>query len=281
MIKKIVYSLWSKPNEGFYGFNSEKNFIECFALSYIFSKRNFEKIELVTDLSGKKLMVDKYGFEFDSISTDLDSINHIDSMHWAIGKIFACKIQKEPFLHIDNDIILFKGLPKFFLEKDAIFQSYEGSFFSEYYNDLLKYSKISYDNKPVWHNLGEPSAYNCGILGFNNLSVLETWWEEALNYINYINSIDILKNKTTSLIFEQVFIYELCNYNNYNIGLLSDFYEKGEEIQFLNEEITTRLGYTHLISSSKKNIENENKISKRLMSEDVELFNKIKIINEN
>lgn len=281
MIKKIVYSLWSKPNEGFYGFNSEKSFIECFALSYIFSKRNFEKVELVTDLLGEKLLVDKYGFQFNSISTELESINYIDSMHWAIGKIFACKIQKEPFLHIDNDVILFKELPKFFLEKDSIFQSYEGSFFREYYTDLLKYSKMSYNNKPVWHNLSEPNAYNCGILGFNDLSVLETWWEESLNYIKHVDSIGIPKNKTTSLIFEQVFIYELCNYNNFDIGLLSDFYSKGEEIQFLNEELTTELGYTHLISNSKKNTENENKISKRLMLEDVNLFNKIKIINEN
>ena len=280
MIKKIVYSLWSKPNQDFYGFNSEKNFIECFALSYIFSKRNFEKVELVTDLKGESLIVDKYGFKFDSISTELESINYIDSMHWAIGKIYACKIQKEPFLHIDNDVILFKGLPSSFLKMDSIFQSFEGSFFREYYSDILKYSAKSYANKPIWHNPNNTNAYNCGILGFNNLSLLETWWQESLNYIKHVDLIKIPKNKTTSLIFEQVFIYELCNYNKFNIGLLSDFYEKEEEIQILNEELTTKIGYTHLISNSKRDIENEKKISKRLMSEDIDLFFNIKKISE-
>jgi hypothetical protein len=65
MIKRAVYSLWTKPMNGkTVGFNTEKNLIECFALSLHYTKKWFDEVHLVTDFEGKDL-VEKFGTCYD------------------------------------------------------------------------------------------------------------------------------------------------------------------------------------------------------------------------
>ncbi len=108
MIKRAVYSLWPDPiGDINVGFNSEQALIECLALSLHYSKKWFDTVVLVTTSAGKKL-IEGYNLPFDEISTELDlGLAEIDRAHWAMGKIYACKIQKEPFIHIDFVVILF------------------------------------------------------------------------------------------------------------------------------------------------------------------------------
>ena len=254
MIDKAIYSLWTKPMNDFsVGFNSEEIFIKCLSISLEMSKNYFTHVELVTDIKGKELLIDKYGLPFTSVSIELEeALKDIDSKHWAIGKIYTCKIQKEPFIHIDNDVIWSKKPHIDLLSADACFQQSEvmkdvGLGHIRPYNNLINNFRL--DSKYI--NWDFKESYNCGIIGFNRLDILDIWWDEALKYIEYVDNCN-MGYEITSLIFEQFYITNLCKYFNYNVKLITDF----SSINNI-EDAANILGYTHFVSDSKKTKENE------------------------
>lgn len=254
MIDKAIYSLWTKPMDNFsVGFNSEEIFIKCLSISLEMSKNYFTHVELVTDIKGKELLIDKYDLPFTSVSIELEeALKDIDSKHWAIGKIYACKIQKEPFIHIDNDVIWSKKPHIDLLSADVCFQQSEvmkdvGLGHIRPYNNLINNFRL--DSKYI--NWDFKESYNCGIIGFNRLDLLDIWWDEALKYIEYVDNCN-MGYEITSLIFEQFYITNLCNYFNYNVKLITDF----SSINNI-EDAASILGYTHFVSDSKKTKENE------------------------
>jgi hypothetical protein len=272
MIKRAVYSLWTKPmNEEFVGFNSEKALMECFALSLHYSKKWFKEVHFITDLKGKAL-IDKYGLKFDYVSTELEEVlKDASERDWSLGKIYACKIQDKPFIHIDIDVILFKPLPNSFLSKDAVFQSSErGSW--PHYNDMMDFDNLHYNNKPSWYDTKNLRAYCCGLLGFNRLDFLNEWWETALQHVEYLK----LQNGYPSvslmscLIYEQQYVGCLCDKYNYNVGLLTDYAENKNQ-EYVTEDLANKLGYTHLIASSKRRLDIEEKITNRVIKEKIKL----------
>ena len=274
MIKRAIYSLWTKPmDDKIVGFNSEKTLIECFALSLNFTKKWFEEVHLVTDLKGKELVED-YGLTFSSIDTSLENVmNGVYENHWSLGKIYACKIQKEPFIHIDIDVILFKPLPESFLKSEAAFQNIETESQKYWYKWLLDHADTNYKEKPKWFDAKQIRAYNCGIIAFNKLDVIQEWWDESLNYIKFLDDSNYdYDHHLSCLIYEQFCVYCICQYYNYNVDLLT-FYGKEEERFFgtLDEELAKKLGYTHLIAASKRQPLIEKKVRERLLKEGISI----------
>ena len=250
MIDKAIYSFWSKPMDDRYvGFSSEKSLIECISISVMMSRKHFSKVELITDIKGKELLIDKYKLPFTSVSTELEeALKDIHQKHWSIGKIYACKIQKEPFIHIDNDVIWFKKPPIELLTADACFQNKEGLIY-QIYDYLKNHAKDNYINHPNYIQWDDKMAYNCGIVGFNKLEHLETWWQDSLEYIDYIDSYFKEEYDTwhelPCLIFEQFYIFSICRYFNYDVKFIRDD-------DYIDTDTSNLLGYTHLISASKR-----------------------------
>ena len=274
MIDKAIYSFWSKPMDNTYvGFNSEKSLIECFSISVMMSRKHFSKVELITDIKGKELLIDKYKLPFTSVSTELEeALKDINKRHWSIGKIYACKIQKEPFIHIDNDAIWFKKPPIELLTADACFQNEEGIGYEHSYEYLRKHAIDNYKDYPKYIRFDESMAYNCGIMGFNKFDCLETWWKDALDYIKFTDSYfkDIYAiwhednpdhTLLPLLIFEQLFIVGICKEFNYNVKFI--------KVDGVDDETSKLLGYTHLIANTKRS-----EYVKQLLSANYEiLFN--------
>jgi len=260
MIDKAIYSFWSKPmNDTCVGFNSEKSFIECISISVMMSRKHFSKVELVTDIKGKELLIDKYKLPFTSYSTELEeALVDIHQKHWSIGKIYACKIQKEPFIHIDNDAIWFKKPPIELLTADACFQNEEilssDEGLAHSYNFMIDHLKDNY-NYPDYIEIDE-HPYNCGIMGFNRLEKLETWWLDSLKYIDYIDSYfqeeygKDLSYLVTCLIFEQYYIGHICKHSNYNVKFIVSGSQNREN--WGCDDLTLTLGYTHLLAATKR-----------------------------
>lgn len=274
MIERIVYSLWTSPmDEQTVGFNTEKAFIECFSLSLHFSKKWFKEVHLVTDLKGEQLMK-KYGLTFDNINTDLETVmKDVYKGHWSLGKIYACKIQDKPFIHLDNDAILFKPLPESFLNSEIGFQNIETEEQEQWYKLLLTHAEENYKTKPVWFDGTDFKAYNCGIMAFNKFDIIYEWWDEALKYIDYLdNSGFNYDHHLSCLIYEQFAIYHLCKHRSYNVDLLS-FYGRPEQrdLGFLPNDLAAKLGYTHLIATCKRNPKIELKIRERLKKEKIKI----------
>jgi hypothetical protein len=272
MIKRAVYSLWTKPMNGkTVGFNTEKNLIDCFALSLHYTKKWFDEVHLVTDFEGKDL-VERYGLSFDNIDTSLEHVMMgIYENHWSLGKIYACKLQKEPFIHIDIDVILFKPLPDKFLKSDAAFQNLETESQKYWYKWLLDHAEKNYVSKPKWFDTEKVKAYNCGVIAFNKLDVIQEWWTESLNYIKFLDESKFnYDHHLSCLIYEQFCIYCICKFYNYEVDLLTFYGESHEKYMgTISEELAKKLGYTHLIAASKRDPLIEKKIKNRLLEEGI------------
>jgi len=172
-IERAVYSLWTSPMEGQHvGFYSEEALIDCFKLSLYYTRKWFKEVHLVTDLKGKKL-IEKHGLKFDNIDIGLENVmKGVYKNHWSLGKIYACKIQDKPFMHIDIDVIWFKRPPQNILTSDASFQCIEDQGQEYWYELLVKHAEEHYTDRPFWFDCTEIKAYNCGFIAINRLDIL-------------------------------------------------------------------------------------------------------------
>lgn len=110
---RAVWSFWSRPfarrRAGSWG--TERNHLLAWILSVETARRHYGRTALVTDSEGARMLVDGLGLEFDSVSTALDAAAGHDPAWWALGKLFAYRDQREPFVHLDTDVFLWKRLP--------------------------------------------------------------------------------------------------------------------------------------------------------------------------
>jgi hypothetical protein len=110
---RVVWSFWSKPFRARRGrvWREPKHHLLAWGLSLRLARQHFAETQLVTDTSGKAMLVDKLGLEFDEVSTELDSLRDADLGWWALGKVMAYSLQNRPFVHLDTDVFLWKALP--------------------------------------------------------------------------------------------------------------------------------------------------------------------------
>jgi hypothetical protein len=266
MIERAVYSLWTSPMDGEHvGFNTEEALINCFKLSLHYAKKWFKEVHLVTDIKGKAL-VEKHGLEFDNINTDLEHVmKGVYKNHWSLGKIYACKIQDKPFMHIDIDVIWFKKPPQNILTSDASFQCIEDQSQEYWYKLLIDHADKHYKDKPSWFNCKEIKAYNCGFIGFNKLGIVSEWWDEAIKYIKYLDASGFDYNHHLScLIYEQFVIYHLCKHKKYQVDVLSNHHSNSKGKGWLPEDAAKEIGYTHLIAASKRDKKIEGLVKRKL-----------------
>jgi len=254
-VNKVVYSQWSKPSkDDFVGFNSKEAFSNCAELSVFNSKKWFNKIELVTDEKGYKFLIEDLKLPFTSVKVELDRLNHLANEHWSIGKLYASKIQKEPFIHQDFDVIWFKKPPSRILKAQASFQGTENNeFMHSFYRPLMNDAKNNNYQLNKYCDLDKIAAYNCGIIGFNDLSIVNKWYDLAMDYIKET------KGELTCrpIFFEQFLIYNLCNYYNFKVETIASN-------ESISEKDCKKYGFTHLIAQSKRDPNIEKLVEKKL-----------------
>lgn len=227
---KAIYSYWNKVgNDNKSGYNNLKDLCACTALSVENTLKHFGNAELITNDFGYDLLINKAKIPFTSVNLELNKFDNLDQYFWGFTKIVAYSLQKEPFIHIDNDFIIWDKPSKEILSKDLFFQSeepfdddiyrYYKPLLELFYNAPFKSDKIS--NNPT------KLAFNCGIMGANNLEVIKEWRELAENYISNKQNIDYFyKNPEMlihlNLLHEQYFIASLIKSNKLNVGVLVD-----------------------------------------------------------
>lgn len=266
MLKKALYSNWSKPNgTDFAGFNSDEAFANSLHLSVLCSKRWFEEVELVTDVKGKKL-IEKYKIPFDNVIVCLDDYNHIRAEHWSIGKMIACSLQESPFMHIDNDVFWFKRPQERLLIADCCFQNYENADYFDY-NKQRPAAMASCPIREI--DYSNTKALNGGIIGFNRLDVIPEWLELAFRYIDWFDKNESLNSwcNLSSIMFEQYHIYQLLKKRDYDISVICYDYAMSEtdcHKKQISNMLADEYGYTHLISGVKRNPWYEKKVKAKL-----------------
>ena len=186
---KIVQSFWSKPlldNEGIMlkketSWYNKRMFYQGLALSAtLMHKYHSGNTILVTDVFGKKLLVDYLQLPYDKVIVELDKLNKYNSGLWALGKIYTYSIMNEPFIHIDFDYFLANKFEQSVIEAPLV----------AYVNDIIKVNngyglmldnyleKLNVSNKVkrFIHNRYQ-EAHNAGVLGGTELNIFKELWE--------------------------------------------------------------------------------------------------------
>lgn len=117
---RAVWSFWSKPFREGRGSRwlSDYHARLAWGLSVERARRHYPDTQLVTDDDGAEILVDRLKLPFASVSLELNALRDPD--WWALGKLYAYRLQTGPFVHIDSDVFLWKPLPAE-LESAAVF----------------------------------------------------------------------------------------------------------------------------------------------------------------
>jgi hypothetical protein len=170
------------------GFPHEKYFWACAGLSATLAKTWFPRLELFTSSEGARL-IEKFALPYEKVQCAFDTLKPVQEFLWAYGKIKACSVQSDPFIHLDLDVFLFEPLPSRILSAPVFGQTIEnGIHHKQYYlpalRELSLFPDIPGDYARVVENKLPFEALNCGIVGGCNVSLLRECFCSSLKIID-------------------------------------------------------------------------------------------------
>lgn len=179
---KIIQSFWTRPRR------PEPDDLVRWALSVTLAKKHFGRVELHTDSVGKELLVDRLRLPYDEVYLTLDKISEdIKIDFWAFGKLLAYQAaakQGEPFLHIDDDVFLFKPFRKEILEAPIVAQCVEPFC---YYRSSLKMLPPRMRNRVLPESSWR--AYNLGVVGGSDTQFLGRYADRAVRFAEELSQL--------------------------------------------------------------------------------------------
>ena len=264
---KAIYSLSigknGVRNNEFCGYKCKEDLLDALLLSSSISAKHFDKIELYCDTEAAELIKeDGRVFPLDIIIC-LDDLQWVNGLLWAYSKVFVYSLQKEPFLHIDIDAILWDGLPEELTTQKFIFQQKEPVNGFYWYNEIFKEaeilnvlpSKISY--KPEY-------ALNTAVFActdINYLYIIKQYFSVVNSYISNVKDklSEFKCSHAQCILFEQLFLVNILETAGLKFGVDYDTILHDDSSEKWN-----MCKYTHLIVGSKRDENNVNRIKKQL-----------------
>lgn len=245
---KVVYSHWSAPR-----FMSVDHRI-ILAVSVLLARQHYDRVEMVTDSKGARLF-EKMQLPFTSVRTDLEGFD-VNPMAWAAGKMQVYAMQEEPFVHIDQDVFLFKPLPKRIMEAPIFAQSHEPR---NLYNVTIPRTPKNHLERLVTPD-HDWDCYNAGILGGHDLDFIRSY---AIKGIEAIRELDVIDPWTMT-------IYEQAWFARYARDLGKKVTTLFHHAHPLEAEA---LGYCHLMQC-KHSDECVGRVRRRLERMDPDMYNR-------
>jgi hypothetical protein len=287
---KIIQSYWSLPastretdihgrSNG--GYVSSKFNHMSWALSCLTLRRFYKDVELVTDKKGKKLLIDTLKLPYTKVTVCLDDLNPYHPKLWAIGKIKAYQLQKEPFLHVDGDIFIWKPFGDEVFNRQALIvqnMEYDYPWYYTQLNDIKKnFSYISKDIVKTYSSDKPLTSINAGIIGGTDIDFFQQYTVEAFKFIQenlqHLNKINIgLFNN----IFEQYLFYAMACDNNKPIHPFLTLSPKQEFSEMTNFHLLPNIqSFVHLAGYAKLNPYACEQVEMRLRYEFPEYYHNI------
>ncbi|WP_035652383.1 DUF6734 family protein [Flavobacterium sp. ASV13] len=286
---KIIQSLWVKPNlkkeninisdRNNGGWVDKKYNYMSWALSCLQFKKYYNEVELVTDSLGYDLLINKLELPYTKVDVSLDVLNDYHPDLWALGKIYAYSIQKEPFIHADGDIFIYKKFEDSFENSQLISQNIEKGF--GYYDEAFKLIEEKFDYIPTYLTESKIKnngiiAVNAGLLGGSDLDFFKEYTDEAFKFVDKnVSKLHEINLGTINTVYEQFLFKAIAekkkidiNYYleniNYSFDGLADFTslpEKGK--------------YIHTVGIYKRNEYIGDLLSHRLLTDYPDYYYKI------
>lgn len=268
---QAVWSFWSKPYATHHhrAWLSDRHHLLAWVLSLETAKRHYPATSLMTDDAGARLLVDKVGLEFTTVSTGLSALADADPDWWVLGKLLAYRAQTAPFVHLDSDVFLWKRLPPH-VEGATVFAQNPESFpltgYSWYrpgaYDTILR----SYDGWTPeewrWYTSRRRNqAVCCGILGGTSAGFLAYYADLAIQMIEHPRNAPAWRTIGSrigdNILLEQYLLAACLEFHRHDADSpyaaldVRYLFESSEDA--FDEGEAARVGYTHLIGSAKSN----------------------------
>jgi len=265
---KAIYTLQigknATRNNEYCGYRCKEELLDALLLTTLVSARNFSKVELYCDKEAVALIkADGRDFSHLKLIPCLDKLDWVHEHNWAYAKIYVYSLQKEPFVHIDIDAILWDGVPKELMGK-------------KYFCQLLEYvdSWVLYNNSftdiqqhgLVPDGIKKPRyAFNMAVFGCTDMKTAKQFlqkYEQVAREYCIKNAPLMGKLKSIyeqCILFEQLFIVSLLD--NEGLVLGRDYDTILETYQ---KENYPNSRYTHLIVEGKRDERNVQAIKWRL-----------------
>jgi hypothetical protein len=287
---RAVWSFWSEPFRAHYApvWGTPRNHALAWVGSVQSAARHYPDTMLVTDSAGARLLVDRLGLEFSEVSTCLDRFQGRDPGWWVLGKLAAYGMQTAPFVHIDNDVFLWKPLPARLESASVLLQHPE-----VYSPDQTIYRTGDVERAfaetggvlPVewrWARARPDglTADNCGIVGGCDVAFMRYFAETALDLVDRPENAagwSRYPDKWHFVYIVEQFLLSACvGYHQFH----PDSAFKGVQAQYLfrswdearDPRKAEQLGFTHLMAWSKRAPAIMHRLSERVRKEWPEFF---------
>jgi hypothetical protein len=257
---KIIQSYWSYPNRineindpnGRHngGWIQRESSLFCWALSVLKLRQFYDTVELVTDSDGWAELIRDVNLPYTNVSTELDKLQDVHPNLWSMGKLYTYSIQKEHFIHVDGDFIIWKEFPKEICNSDAVAQNREIGY--PYYY-LIKDQIKDFHLLPPSLNNSPIISINAGIIGGKKVFLFDKLYQKASDFIRVNKGLFHTCNVgLLNIIIEQLSFHEICSDEKINISYLfnhmsDDFHEC---LQF--NAVPRFAKYVHTIGSAKR-----------------------------
>jgi len=268
---RSVWSFWSKPWREHSGWSwlSEKHHLLAWILSFETARKHYTKTSLVTDDAGVKMLVNGLGLPFGIVSTALNALSGHDPTFWMLGKLYAYREQREPFVHLDTDVFLWKRLPAelecapVFAQNPQYFS--QGGGHPKIYEVLRLLREQTHGWIPKeWEwalSFGSPQrSESCGIMGGNHIDFIHYYSDSAIKLV------EDPRNETGWSSVGNKFDYNTA-VEEYHLAACVDFHRNRPDspyrevgiryvfdsfAQAFNPNIAAKLGFTHLLVEAKR-----------------------------
>lgn len=256
---KIVHSYWSKPfvcrsrqsGEGDTGGWCDKTFFYMsWALSCLSFKSLYGEIELYTDHFGKELLIDKLGLPYTRVSLALEDLQAYPPELWALGKIYTYRLQKEPFIHADNDVFIWRKFPER-LEKARLLAQHKEVNYPlnvKVISDVLQ--QADYLPPEIQTGDNRTDEANAGIIGGCDVDFFQHYASGALAFVDRnLGALDRFRYKGFfNTVFEQY--YYVCLADSLNIPIEYAFEKVDARFAELGrfEQLPGRSYYIHSLA---------------------------------
>ena len=279
-----VWSLWSRPLEPrpCAHWASHKHHLMSWVLSRMTVGRHYPDTALHTDDFGKWLLVDQLGLKYNTVTTDLNALSAsgVDPAWWALGKLYTYRLQTKPFVHIDNDIFLWKRLPVDLETAPAFAQNIEeldGHYYDrDQFNHLFKWFPEEWDSYQAHPH---PVAYNTGIIGGNDLKIIRRYADQSIKLVEHPANATgerQFNRKAYHMVVVEQYMFAACM-EHYGVKPVLLF-QNGNDMYSMRTP--REVGYTHLLAQSKRSPRNSENLEKRVRWQYPELYKRCVEVGE-
>jgi hypothetical protein len=260
---RIIQSAWSCHQENLLTSNSgwlspEYNLMS-WTLSCLQLRQFYPEVVLYCDSQYKELLIGKLELPYSEVVCTLDHLNTYHKELWALPKIYSYSLQKEPFIHIDGDVFIWKSFEPSLLEANLITQNMEAA--TDYYGIIMEGLKknLTYFPDEIMQEQKVNNAilaYNAGIMGGSDISFFEEYTQKAFEFVDKnLQNLSKIEVTNFNVFFEQYLFYCMAKEKNKEVAVLipeiiGDNRYKGfgdfEKVPFEKQ-------YLHLLGDYKRN----------------------------